>query len=167
MRIFTSLLSGTGIFAAVAFTALPSWTKADASVISADVPRCGEPYSSARYGVVEQNQIFVLGNQRCTGRWTVHVAMEADGQHGGGNSEISVSIHPIIHRQGDHIVQTGKDACEGRPGAQDAKFNHASVRCSVTRSLSAGNHSELSVHYFSQDTLNQRMETWWTYEPGL
>ena len=167
MRISTSLLSCTGLMAAAVFAPLPGWTEAEASVVSADVPNCAQPYTSARYGVVEQNQIFVLGNHRCSGRWTVHVEMEADGQHGGGNSELSVSIHTITSRQGDHILQTGSDLCEGRPGAQDARFNHASVRCAVTRALSPGNFSDLSVHYFSQDTLNQRMATWWTYEPGL
>ena len=167
MRISTSLLSCTGLLAAAVFAPLPGWTEAEASVISADAPNCGQSYTSARYGAVEQNQIFVVGNDRCSGRWTVHVTMEADGQYGGGKSELSVSIHPITARQGENVLQTGPDLCEGRSGAQDAKFNHTTVRCAVTRSLSPGNRSELSVHYFSNDTLNQRMETWWTYEPGL
>ena len=151
--------------AALAAFAIPG--EAQASVISAEVPNCAQPYTSARYNVVEQNQIFVLGSHRCTGRWTVHVVMEADGQHGGGNSELSVAIHPIIARQGETVLNTGPDLCQGRPGSIDSKFNHARVHCEVTRGLSLTNHSELSVHYFSQDTLNQRMETWWSYSPGL
>lgn len=147
---------------------MPSWTKADASVMRADVPDCAQAYTSAHYQALEQKQIFVLGNQRCTGRYTVYATLSADAQQvPAERSYANVSIHAIHQRQGDDILQIGSNICDGRPEASRDHFDHTSVSCSVTRSLSAGQTSELSVNYSTDATKNAHMETWWTYEPGL
>jgi hypothetical protein len=88
-------------------------------------------------------------------------------QSDAAGSEVSVSIHNIYQRQGDQVLQTGPDLCEGRPGVLDTHFDNATVSCSETRSLSPGRSSELRTHFFTKATKNQHLETWWSYEPGL
>lgn len=152
----------------VAFTVLSGTTTAQAQTTSQLVSNCAEPFTSTPYDQLEQNQIFILGSTRCTGRFTVWVSLSADAQHSDAEgSEASVAIHEIYSRQGQHVLQTGPDKCAGRPGVLDGHFDHTTVSCHVTRALVAGQQNELMVHFFTNATKNQRMQTWWTYEPGL
>lgn len=141
---------------------------AKASINTTVVPDCSKKATSIPNTDLEQNQIFILQSQGCSGRFTVYVTLEVDAQHeNSGENEASVSIHPIYERQGENVIRTGRDSCEGRPGALASRFNHTTVRCSLSRPMSPGQSTELLVHFFTQDTKNQKMRTWWEYEPGL
>jgi len=153
--------------AAVAFASVPAWTGACAQT-RVQVTDCSSQTSSTPYDQLEQDQIFILSSGNCSGRFTVHVTMSVDAQHSDGEgSEVTVSIHDVYDRNGQHVIRTGPDLCEGRPGAHDAHFNSANVACHVTRALSPNNQNELTVHFFTNATANQRMRTWWVYEPGF